>query len=87
MEDYMLYMVECYINNEIDYILQEIEYCKIDKTKQDEFEGLQEDLKYLESLDIDDLNKITGLVFDEELQNKINENINYYLYHYKKEGE
>ena len=59
IEDYMLYMVECYINNEIEY-------------------ANEDTLKYLESLDIDDLNKISALVFDEELQNKIYENISSY---------
>ena len=87
MEDYMLYIIECYVNNEIEYILQEIECCKIDKTRQNEIESLKKDLKFLESLDIDDLNKISNLVFDEELQDKMNENINYYLYHYKKKED
>ena len=70
IEDYMLYLVECYVNNEIEYELQD-----------------EDTLKYLESLDINDLVKISELVFDEELQNKIYDNINYYLYHYKKEKE
>ena len=83
MKDYMLYMVEAYINNEITFIYEEIENCKINKNRQNELISLQKDLKKLESLKIDDFIKISHLVFDEELQEKIYENINYYIYHYK----
>lgn len=83
IEDYMLYMVECYINNEIEYIQSQVDTRDMELHRED----YKKDLEYLQSLTIDDLNEITRLCFDDDIQQKLYDNINYYLYHYKYEKE
>lgn len=83
IEDLMLYFVENYINGEIQFINEDIGMCEINYSRHHEIKSLNEDLDYLENLTIDDKNNIAKMVFDEELQEKINENIHYYLYDYK----
>lgn len=86
IEDYFLRMVETYVYDEIDYICNEIEICKHNKNRKHEIESLEKDLKYLENLTINDMNKVVGDVLNEsEFLGKINELIHYYLYYYKKE--
>ena len=63
-----------YIQNEINYI----ERYGLEADKQD--------IKYLNSLTKEDIEKIQEQVNrDDELYQKANETINYYLYHYKKD--
>lgn len=63
-----------YIQNEIDYI------------NRYELEADKQDIKFLESLTEKDIEKIQEQVNrDDELYQKANETINYYLYHYKKD--
>lgn len=66
--------VKEYIQNEINYINRYGLECD------------KQDIKYLESLNKEDIKKIQEQVNnDDELYEKANETINYYLYHYKKE--
>ena len=66
--------VEEYIQNEIDYI------------NRYGLEADKQDIKFLESLNEKDIEKIQEQVSrDDELYQKANETINYYLYHYKKD--
>ncbi len=68
--------VELYIQNEIDYINR----YGLNSDKQD--------IPYLESLQEEDIKEITTRINnDSELFEKINELINYYLYHYEKNIE
>lgn len=65
--------VELYIQNEIDYINRYGMECD------------KQDIPYLESLQEEDIKEITTRINnDSELFEKINELINYYLYHYEK---
>ena len=82
-EDLMLYFVENYINDEIEFINEDIGMCEINDNRRHEIKSLNEDLDYLEKLTIDDKINIAEMVFDEELYNKINENMNHHIYHYK----
>lgn len=69
-------MVSDYIDNEIEYIKQDIENEWTNK------EDLQKDLKYLENLTDKNIEEITQKINDdEELQDKINELIHYWIYH------
>jgi hypothetical protein len=62
-----------YVNNEIDYIKREMDVCGND---------LYRDLAYLENLTDNDYHVIAkGVLSDDELDQKINETIHYYLYH------
>lgn len=70
-------MVSEYIDNEIDYIKQDM------KDTLSNNEDLQQDLEYLESLSDSDIENITEKINnDEELQDKITELIHYWVYHY-----
>ena len=75
-EDNMLYMIENYISNTLENLYEEQTICEFDKQR-------EEDIKYLENLNTDDFLKISDLVFDEELRNKMFENIEYYLWRFK----
>lgn len=67
--------VEEYIENEKNYIKKDIECCGWNK-------GLEEDLVMLNNMTKQDIENITQKVNDDdELQDKINELIHYYLYH------
>lgn len=69
-------MVSEYIDNEIDYIKQDMENELNNK------DDLQQDLNYLEDLTENDIEDITQKINDdEELQDKINELIHYWIYH------
>lgn len=69
-------MVSDYINNEIDYIKQDMENELNNK------DDLQQDLNYLEDLTENDIEDITQKVNDdEELQDKITELIHFWIYH------
>ena len=77
IEDYMLYMLETYINNEIENLYLTIDLEKNEEIKKD----LEKDIKMLENLSIEEKNKIAEKCVDDELKNKLYENMNYYLYH------
>lgn len=65
-----------YIDNEIDYIKQDMDIEYSNK------EDLQQDLDYLEQLTEKDIEEITQKINDdEELQDKITELIHYWVYH------
>lgn len=67
--------VEEYIQNEVANIDRDIDICGWNR-------GLQEDLDYINKLTDEDIDDITQKVNDdEELTNKINELIHYWLYH------
>ena len=71
-------MVYEYIQNEINYIENEVDF----RDKAINENAYKEDLRYLKSLTDEKIEKITQQVNDdEELQDKIIELINYYLYH------
>ena len=80
VEDFMVYMVEDYINGEIQFINDEIALCEKDN-RTEEIKQLQNDLKMLENLSLEDITKIANRSFDDELKAKINENNHYYIYH------
>jgi len=66
-----------------DYIENEKEYIKscMEEDKQN-IEGYKNDLDYLENLTEQDIEEISYKVsYDDELENKINDLIHYYLYH------
>lgn len=74
-------MVKEYIENEKQYINEDIESNKKYNNWRT-IEDLKEDLKNLENLEDEDIEDITQKVNDdEELQDKINELIHYWLYH------
>lgn len=67
-------IIEEYINNELNYI------------KRYDYESGKKDIQFLEQLSNNDIKKIADNVSNSEaLQEYINEEIHYYLYHYKKE--
>ena len=67
--------IEEYIENEKNYIKEDIECCGWNKE-------LEKDLVMLNNLTKQDIENITQKVNnDNELQDKINELIHYYLYH------
>ena len=76
-EDNMLYMIENYVSDTLENLYEEQKVCEFDKQR-------EEDIKYLENLTTDDYLKISDLVFDEELRNKIFENMEYYLWRINK---
>ena len=75
-EDNMLYMIENYVSDTLEELYEEQKVCEFDKQR-------EEDIKYLENLTTDDYLKISDLVFDEELRNKMFENMEYYLWRVK----
>lgn len=79
-EDNMLYMIENYVADTLENLYEEQKVCNFDKER-------EKDIKFLENLTIDDYLKISDLVFDEELRNKMFENMEYYLWRYNKEEE
>lgn len=83
-EDYMIYIIENYVNNEINCINEDIE---IEKYKYHyDTRGQEEDLLFLEDLTIEDYNNIYREIEDNtDLIDTINETIQEYLYKYKNE--
>lgn len=77
IEDNMLYMIENYVSNTLENLYEEQEVCGFDKRR-------ESDILFLENLTTDDYIKISDLVFDEELKNKMFENMEYYLWRYEK---
>lgn len=74
IENYIFDFVCDYVNNEINYIKQDME---ISNSK-----GLLQDLNMLEDLSYDKKMEIAKMVVEDgELNEKINELIHYYLYH------
>ena len=76
-EDNMLYMIENYVSDTLENLYEEQKVCGFDKQR-------EEDIEYLENLTTDDYLKISDLVFDEELRNKMFENMEYYLWRVNK---
>lgn len=73
--DYIKYILNDYIENEKDYIKQDLQVSGYGK-------DLLRNLDYLESLDENEKSKIAEKVLEDgELEEKINELIHYYLYH------
>lgn len=74
--------VKQYIENEIVYLKQDIEGERKYNLNNYNVEGLEEDLTFLTKLSEEEIEDITQKVNDdEELTNKINELIHYWLYH------
>ena len=74
--------VKQYIGNEIIYLKQDIEGERKYNLNNYNVEGLEEDLTFLTKLSEEEIEDITQKVNDdEELTNKINELIHYWLYH------
>lgn len=74
--------VKQYIENEIIYLKQDIEGERKYNLNNYNVEGLEEDLTFLTKLSEEEIEDITQKVNDdEELTNKINELIHYWLYH------
>lgn len=75
IENYIFDIVCDYIDNEINYIKQDMEVSGYSK-------DLLKDLNMLEDLSYDKKTEISKMVVEDgELGNKINELIHYYLYH------
>lgn len=75
IENYMFDRVNEYINNEINYIERDMITAGFDRT-------LINDLHRLINLKEEDIKEIADKVInDEELTNKVNEIIHYYIYH------
>lgn len=72
-------MVKEYIENEKNYIKEDI----LNEQKYHyDIRGLEEDIHMLENLTEEDIRNITQKINDdEELQDKINELIHYWIYH------
>ena len=67
-----------YINEEINYIENEVDF----RDKSINEQAYKEDLKYLKNITSEKKSEIAQkVVDDEELWNKINELIHYYVYH------
>ena len=80
-EDLVLYMIELYINNEIEFIEQEME---IESFKGYDTSGEKKDLKYLESLTQDDLlNILDNVLNNTNFNDYTNEIIHEKLYEYE----
>ena len=74
--------IKQYIENEIIYLKQDIEGERKYNLNNYNVEGLEEDLTFLTKLSEEEIEDITQKVNDdEELTNKINELIHYWLYH------
>lgn len=75
LEDYIKYILDDYIENEKDYIKQDLQVSGYGK-------DLLRDLDYLESINEEEKNEIVQKILEDgELEEKINELIHYYLYH------
>lgn len=75
LDSYMFEIVDNYIENEKDYIKQDMEISGYDK-------DLLLDLNMLENLTPNEKQEIANNVLrDGEIEEKINELIHYYLYH------
>ena len=75
LDSYMFEIVDNYIENEKEYIKQDMETCGHDK-------DLLLDLNMLENLTPNEKQEIANNVLqDGEIEEKINELIHYYLYH------
>ncbi|MBQ6630725.1 MAG: hypothetical protein IJH55_01145 [Romboutsia sp.] len=78
MNEYIYDCVCDWINNEIIYIENEVDF----RDGSINEAAYKEDLQYLKTLSSDKIQEITSKVMDDdELYNKINETIHYYLYH------
>ena len=83
-EDYMIYIIENYVNNEIenleDYIKQEEKLVYYDTSNDKEY------LYFLDNLTIEDYNNILNdIIYNTNLADKIFDTIQEYLYKYKSE--
>lgn len=75
MKELMKERVEDYINNDIIYLKNEISVCGYHKNELD-------DLHYLENITDEEIEDIVNKILnDDELNNKVNELIHYYLFH------
>lgn len=75
LQDYIYEYIHSYIDNEIEYIKQDLQVSGLGK-------DLLRDLNYLENMSENEKMEIAEKVIeDNELGNKINELIHYYLYH------
>jgi hypothetical protein len=78
IENVILDCVYEYINEEINYIENEVDF----RDKSINEQAYKEDLNYLKNMTSEKKNEIAQkVVDDEELWNKINELIHYYVYH------
>ena len=78
IENVILDCVYEYINEEINYIENEVDF----RDKSINEQAYKEDLNYLKNMTSEKKNEIAQkVVADEELWNKINELIHYYVYH------
>ena len=78
IENVILDCVYEYINEEINYIENEVDF----RDKSINEQAYKEDLKYLKNITSEKKSEIAQkVVDDEELWNKINELIHYYVYH------
>lgn len=78
IENVILDCVYEYINEEINYIENEVDF----RDKSINEQAYKEDLKYLKNMTSEKKSEIAQkVVDDEELWNKINELIHYYVYH------
>ena len=77
-DDLMILLIKDYVNNEIEYIE--------DNLSEEEQKKHKSDLEFLDSLTIDDYNDIyDNIRFNNDLITKIEETIHEYLYEYKNE--
>lgn len=71
-------IIKEYIDNEIDYIENGVDY----RDKMANEDSYDENLNYLKSLNKKDIQEITNKINnDDELQETINDLINYWVYH------
>lgn len=85
--DFILYMLEDYVSNEIDYLCQELAICENNKDSVS-VECYKRDLKYLESLNNEDLINIVDNIYNHtDIEGIINDVIQEYLYKYQNDKE
>lgn len=83
-EDFIKKYVENYVDNEINYIKNEISLAEITDYRQDELKGLRKDLKYLEELSENDFNYLRDeLLHNDDIETYIYERIHKVLYNYE----
>ena len=69
-----------------NYIDCEIEDKELDIEETGSYEGVEEDIAFLKSLNYEDIKKIARKIeLDNDCQDATNESLNWYTYHYKKE--
>lgn len=69
-----------------NYIDCEIEDKELDIEETGSYEGVEEDIAFLKSLNYEDIKKIARKIeLDKDCQDVTNESLNWYTYHYKKE--